>query len=90
METDAGNLTEDMVYRKMVNDKDVKIYGKYDKTYDSMRYSFEIDNNIGNGGYGNNNEILFTTIDSAYYEALTYFLTKSEIRNIKIDELLNN
>jgi hypothetical protein len=80
-----------LVLVRKINGNRIEIYSQADYQFKSHRHSYTVKSTYGSsssGGYGQDNEIIFPTIDSALMDSLKYVTTKDKLKKLKREIIL--
>jgi hypothetical protein len=72
------------------NGKEITIYKDYCDEFKMYRYSYSIGKTHHNGGFGENNEILYQTEFSAILSAIEQLTSKEDFKIIKREFLIDS
>lgn len=84
-------LKPHLVLVRKINGNRIEIYSQADYQFKSHRHSYTVRSTYGSsssGGYGQDNEIIFPTIDSALMDSLKYVTTKDKLKKLKREIIL--
>lgn len=80
-----------LVLVREINGNRIEIYSKADYLFQAHRHSYTVRYSGGScasGGYGDNNEIVFPTIESALLDSLKYVTTKNNLKELRREIIL--
>jgi hypothetical protein len=81
-----------LILLKDINGYKIEIYSQTDYCFQGHRHSYVVKKSgqgyYSSGGYGENNEIVFPTIESAFLDSLQYVYKSEELKGAKRDYLL--
>jgi len=80
-----------LVLVRKINGNRIEIYSQADYQFKSHRHSYVVRSTYASsssGGYGQDNEIIYPTIQSALLDSLKYVTTKEKLKGLKREIML--